>query len=74
MTQFDKVVEVAKPFLGPATESFIARQCKAHLKIDATALAPTHMKDLAKWTQVGAGLIMDPSKATALALKISALV
>ncbi len=30
----DKVIGLSKPYFGPATESFLARQCKSHLKIE----------------------------------------
>ena len=68
----DKVIAVSKPYFGPATESFLARQCKSHLKMELNDLGPTHLKDLAKWVELGAGLIMDPAKATEVARKISA--
>ena len=35
MTVYENVVSVSKSYLGPATEAFIARQCKSHLKKDA---------------------------------------
>ena len=68
----EKVVALSKPFLGPATESFLSRQCKSHLKIELTDLSATHLKELAKWVELGAGLIMDTAKATDLSRKISA--
>jgi hypothetical protein len=68
----DKVVATSKPYLGPAAESFISRQCKAHLKVELANLSSAHLKDLAKWVELGAGLIMDPAKAVELAKKISA--
>ncbi len=69
----DKVIGLSKPYFGPATEQFLARQCKSHLKIELTDLGPTHMKDLAKWVELGAGLIMDPAKGAELAKKIASL-
>ena len=68
-----KVVEISKTFLGPATESFLRRQFKGHLKIELDQLAPSNLKDLAKWVEVGAALIMDPVKSTQLANKISSV-
>ncbi len=47
----DKVLEVSKPYLGPAAESFLARQCKTHLNIEMSALGPANVKDLAKWIE-----------------------
>jgi hypothetical protein len=69
----DRVVEISKPYLGPATESFLARQCKSHLNIEITALAATNMKDLAKWVEQSGALIMDAPKAAELAKKIAAM-
>jgi hypothetical protein len=68
----DKVMAISKPYLGPATESFIARQCKAHLNTEVSALTQAHLKDLAKWVEIGAGLIMDKAKAAEIASKIAA--
>ena len=68
----DKVIATSKPYLGPAAESFISRQCKAHLKVELIDLSSAHLKDLAKWVELGAGLIMDQTKAVELAKKISA--
>lgn len=67
----DKVIAISKTYLGPATESFLTRQCKGHLKIDLENLTPSNLKDLAKWVEVGAALIMDADKAAQLATKIS---
>lgn len=69
----DKVVDISKPYLGPATESFLNRQCTAHLKVELSALSQSHLKDLAKWVEESAKLIMDPGKAAEVAKKIAAL-
>ena len=69
----DKVVALSKPYFGPATESFLARQCKDHLKIEMADLAAPHLKDLAKWVEVGGSLVMDAAKASELSKKIAAL-
>ncbi len=69
----DKVIGLSKPYFGPATESFLARQCKSHLKIELQDLGPTQTKELAKWVELGAGLIMDQAKGTELARKIASL-
>ena len=68
----EKIIGLSKPYFGPATEPFLARQCKSHLKIELNDLGPAHLKDLAKWVELGAGLIMDPAKGTELARKICA--
>lgn len=67
----DKVIAASKPYLGPATESFIARQCQSHLKVDPSALAVTNLKALSEWVERSGALVMDPAKATELAKKIA---
>jgi hypothetical protein len=69
----DKVLAISKPYLGPATESFMERQCKGHLNISMADLAQVHLKELAKWVQIGGALVMDATKAADLSKKISAL-
>lgn len=69
----DQILAVSKVYLGPAAESFLSRQCKSHLKTDLTAVTSSQLKELAKWVEVGAGLIMDQSKAAVLAKKIGDL-
>jgi hypothetical protein len=71
MTVYEKVITTSKPYLGPATEQFIARQCKSHLKIDAPSLTSSQLAELAKWVENSAGLIMDQAKAKELAKKIA---
>ncbi len=73
MTVYEKVVQVSKTYLGPATESFIARQCKSHLDKKAQDLMTLDLPTLAKWTEVGVALLADQAKATELANKIRAL-
>lgn len=69
----NKVIAVSKPYLGPATEAFIGRQCKLFLKIDMAALSSAHLKELAGCFEVGGRAIMEPAKATELAKKVAAL-
>jgi hypothetical protein len=69
----NKVLTVSKPYLGPAAEAFLGRQCKLFLKIDMVALTPAHLKELAGCFEVGGRAIMEPAKATELAKKIAAL-
>jgi hypothetical protein len=70
---YEKALGVSKPYLGPAAENFIARQCKSHLKIEPSLLAPQHLPELAKWMAIGGALIMDGAKAAELSKKIAAL-
>ena len=73
MTTYEKVVATGKVYLGPATEAFVSRQCKWHLKKTAEELASADLVELAKWIEIGAGLVMDKTKATELAGKVRAL-
>ncbi len=73
MSLYEKTLAVSKPYLGPAAESFLSRQCKTRLKIEPVNLMASQLAELSKWVGVGAGLIMDQSKATELAGKIAAL-
>jgi hypothetical protein len=73
MNVLDKVTTLSRPFLGPAADQFIARQCKTHLKIEPADLLMSQLSDLAKRVEISAGLIMDPSKAKALAQKIATM-
>jgi hypothetical protein len=70
---YEKVVSVSKTYLGPATESFISRQCKSHLKKEPAQLMSSDLAALAKWMEVGAGLVMEQGKATELAKKVASL-
>jgi len=72
MSLYERVVQASKPYLGPATEQFIARQCKL-LRVDAAALANDNLAALAKWMEVGAKMVMDAGKAQELASKVKAL-
>jgi len=69
----DKVVAISKPYFGPATESFLNRQCIGHLSIGFNALEQSHLKELAKWVEPAAAKIMDPNKAAEVAKKIARL-
>ena len=69
----EKAIAAAKPYFGPATESFLSRQCKLHLKIELKDLTPAHLKDLAKWVELGTGMLIDQAKGAELGRKISAL-
>jgi hypothetical protein len=69
----DKVIAISKPYFGPATESFLARQCKGHLNIEVGALAQSHLKDLANWVEKSGALIMDATKAAEVGRKIAKL-
>lgn len=69
----NKVLAMSKPYLGPAAESFIAKQCKAHLKIEVGDLTTAHLKDLSSWIFISGANIMDRAKALELSKKVAAL-
>ena len=69
----EKVIAVSKPYFGPATESFLSRQCKGHLKIEVSELEQSHLKELARWVESSGALIMDAAKAAEVAAKIAKL-
>lgn len=73
MTLYEKTIALSKPYLGPATESFLERQCRSHLKIDPSQLIAAQLAELAKWVGVGACLLMEQDKATELAAKVARL-
>lgn len=73
MSVYDSVLSTSKPYLGPAAEQFIARQCQLHLKIDAAALTKTHLPELARWVEVAGMRFMDESKSKELAGRVSRL-
>jgi hypothetical protein len=73
MSVYQDVVNLAKPYLGPASEQFVARQCVTHLKIKPDDLAKAHLAELAKWIQVGSGLIMGEAKGAELARKVASV-
>ena len=66
----DKILEASKPYLGPAAESFLARQCKGHLNVEFGAITKDSLKGLAEWVERSGALIMDAAKAAELAKKI----
>ncbi|GAC1636127.1 MAG: hypothetical protein NVS9B14_14360 [Candidatus Acidiferrum sp.] len=69
----DTVINVSKVYLGPAAESFLSRQCTAHLKVEFAALNGGQLKMLAERVEKSAAPIMDPAKAAELAKKIAAI-
>ena len=70
---YEQTIAVSKAYLGPATESFIDRQCKTRLKIEPAGLGLAQLADLAKYVELYGATIMDPEKAKLLAAKIGGL-
>jgi hypothetical protein len=73
VTLYDKIISASKPYLGPATESFIDRQCKTRLKTDPASIMSGQLAELAKHIATFGAVIMDESKAKELSVKIAAL-
>ena len=73
MTLYEQAIAVSKMYLGPATESFIDRQCKTRLKIEPSALSLSQLAELSRYVELYGATIMDPAKAGLLAAKIAAL-
>jgi hypothetical protein len=70
---YDRVLAIAKHYLGPAAESFLARQCQLALKIDALAMTSGHFKDLAHQVEVAACRFIEAAKAKEMAGRIATL-
>jgi hypothetical protein len=68
MTPYESVLAVAKTYMGPAAESFLARQCQVGLQIDATTITKAHFK-----VEVAACRFIERSKAEDMAKRIAAL-
>ena len=49
MALFNDVIELARPYLGPAAEKFVSRQIGSHLDVSADQLGTQHLEELAKW-------------------------
>ena len=54
MTAYDSVLIIAKNYLGPAAESFLARQCQVGLQVEASKITTAHLKNLAATVEVAA--------------------
>jgi hypothetical protein len=69
MSVYSQVAATARPFLGPATDKFLERQCK-YLKISPEDLKKEHLTELAWLSKNAASAIMDPTQADKLAKMI----
>jgi hypothetical protein len=69
MDVYQQVFEVARIYLGPATEKFIERQCR-YMKIEMRALTKADLKQLAWLSKNAASTVMDPAQAEKLARSI----
>jgi hypothetical protein len=71
MSIYQEVMTVTKPYMGPASEQFISKQCKLYLKIEPEVLSKQHLKDLASWVEVGARRFLEEAKCKEMAAKIA---
>ena len=70
MSVYTDVTTIAKPYLGPAADQFIAKQCQTYLNVAPAALTKAHLKDLAMWVDTAGRRFMDEAKCKELAGKI----
>lgn len=73
MTTYESVIDVCKPFMGPASEQFIRRQCSLHLKLEAEKLSKSDLAELTKCVEVGGLRFMEADKVKELASKLARL-
>ncbi|MGA2712159.1 MAG: hypothetical protein ABSG41_03555 [Bryobacteraceae bacterium] len=73
MKPYDRVLAIAKVYMGPAAESFLARQCTVGLKIEAANIAIPDFKYLAIWVEVAACRFIETAKAAEMAKRIAGL-
>ena len=73
MSLYDEVVEVAKPYLGPAAERFVSRQIAGHLNIEENQLAVHNLEELARWCYVSGKLVMTEDEAQEFSSKVKNL-
>ena len=64
---------LAEVVMGPAAESFLARQCQLALKTDAASITPPHFKELGSWVEVAACRFIEQAKALEMGKRIAAL-
>jgi len=70
---YERVVELCKPYMGPAAGSFIDRICSMYLKVPPAQLEKSNLTDLAKWVEVGGLRFMEEPKAKELAARVAQL-
>jgi hypothetical protein len=70
---YDRLLNIAKLYLGPAAESFLERQAKVGLRMEISAITAANFKEFAAWVEVAAIRFIEPAKAKAMAQQIAAL-
>lgn len=73
MDLYERVLVVARQYLGKRAERFINRQCRGHLRIEPNMLADEHLDELGRWCYMSGMLIMDQVQAQEFGQKIKAL-
>jgi hypothetical protein len=71
MSLYQDITALSKPYLGPAAEQFIAKQCRNYLKIEPELLSRRHLAELAKWVETAGTRFMAEAKSIELAAKIA---
>lgn len=59
---YQAVIEKTTVYLGPASERFIERQVRTHVKKDPTELEKKDLEPLVEWVEVSMGLLTDDKK------------
>ena len=73
MALYNDVIEMARPYLGPAAEKFVSRQITAHLNVKADQLAGKDLEELSKWCFMSGKLVMPEPKAQEFSRKVKSL-
>jgi hypothetical protein len=70
---YDRVLAIAKYYLGPAAESFLTRQCLVGLNKDAAKITAGDFKALGAWVEVAACRFIEIPKAQQMGNRIAVL-
>lgn len=70
---YERVVDLCKPYMGPAAGSFIDRICSMYLKVPPAQLQKANLVDLARWVEAGGLRFMEEQKAKELAIRVAQL-
>ena len=73
MSLEQECIKVLTRHVGPAATSFLARQCKYHLKKEPSELQRSDMDELAKWCHIGVSLTINKTVAERVKQEILAL-
>ena len=73
MALYNDVIELARPYLGPAAEKFVSRQISAHLEVAADLLGTQHLEELSNWCFNSGKLVMAEAKAQEFSRKVKSL-